>query len=233
LGQYGALIRGIEHGRRWPRHARIRCPCLTACGPYLDGAPGAVQVADRFHLLQNLAETLEVVFADHAGNLRAAEQARRDAVAAERGTVSIPPAQPQARARVLAAERRDRRTTVHEQVWELRSQGWSGRVIARHLGISRATVFRNLRSEVFPERKSRRGTGRSLLDPLSTLLTSLRGSLRDGSMSCSSTGTTVTVMAASCSALCRRMAIGAAIPRSRAISSACARHKEPCQCAGH
>ena len=130
-----------------------------------NGAPGAVQVADRFHLLQNLAETLEVVFADHAKDLRAAEQARRDAVAAERGTVSIPPAPPQARARVLAAERRDRRAAVHEQVWALRGQGWSGRVIARHLGISRATVFRNLRSEVFPERKSRRGTGRSLLDP--------------------------------------------------------------------
>ncbi len=129
------------------------------------GAPGAVQVADRFHLLQNLAETLEVVFADHAKDLRAAEQARRDAVAAERGTVSILPAQPQARARVLACERRDRRVVVHEQVWTLRSQGWSGRVIARHLGISRSTVFRNLRSEVFPERRVRRGTGRSLLDP--------------------------------------------------------------------
>ena len=129
------------------------------------GAPGAVQVADRFHLLQNLAETLEVVFAAHAKELRAAEQARRDAMATERGIVSIPLAQPQTRARVLAAERRDRRATVHEQVWALRSQGWSGRVIARHLGISRATVFRNLRSEVFPERKSRCGTGRSLLDP--------------------------------------------------------------------
>jgi len=30
-----------------------------------DGAPAAVQVADRFHLLQNLAETLEVVFTTH------------------------------------------------------------------------------------------------------------------------------------------------------------------------
>ena len=129
------------------------------------GAPGAVQVADRFHLLQNLAEALEVVFADHARDLRAAEQACRDAVAAKRGTVSVPPAQPQARAQVLAAERRDRRATVHEQVWALRGQGWSGRVIARHLGINRATVFRNLRNAVFPERRSRRGTGRSLLDP--------------------------------------------------------------------
>ena len=130
-----------------------------------NGAPGAVQVADRFHLLQNLAETLEAVFTAHAQNLRAAEQARCDAMAAERGTVSIPPAQPQAKARALAVERRGRRATIHEQVWALRSQGWSGRVIARHLGISRATVFRNLRSEVFPERKRRRGTGRSLLDP--------------------------------------------------------------------
>ncbi len=38
-----------------------------------NGAPGAVQVADRFHLLQNLAETLEVVFTAHAKDLRAAE----------------------------------------------------------------------------------------------------------------------------------------------------------------
>ena len=34
------------------------------------GAPGAVQVADRFHLLQNLAEMLEVVFTAHAKDLR-------------------------------------------------------------------------------------------------------------------------------------------------------------------
>lgn len=47
----------------------------------------------------------------------------------------------------------------------LRSQGWSGQAIARHLGISRSTVFRNLRSEVFPKRKRRGGVGHSRLDP--------------------------------------------------------------------
>jgi len=139
------------------------------------GAPGAVQVADRFHLLQNLAETLEVVFAAHAKDLRAAEPARRDAVAIERGTVSVPPAPPQARARVLATARREPRLAAHEQVWGLRGQGCSGQAIARHLGISRSTVFRHLRSEVFPERKGRRDAGRSVLGPLSASLTSLRG----------------------------------------------------------
>jgi len=50
-------------------------------------------------------------------------------------------------------------------VWELRGQGYSGQAIARHLGISRSTVFRHLRSETFPERHGRADAGHSLLDP--------------------------------------------------------------------
>jgi len=58
-------------------------------------------------------------------------------------------------------------------VWELHGQGCSGEAIARHLGISRSTVFplgallrsRRLRSETFPERKGRADAGHSLLDP--------------------------------------------------------------------
>ena len=41
------------------------------------GAPGAAQVADLFHLLQNLVEALEQVFSTHAKDLHASEQARR------------------------------------------------------------------------------------------------------------------------------------------------------------
>jgi len=79
--------------------------------------------------------------------------------------VPIPPPEPQARARGLAAARRELRVAVHEQIWTLRGQGWSRQVIARHLGISRSTVIRHLRSEVFPERKGRPDAGHSLLDP--------------------------------------------------------------------
>jgi len=128
------------------------------------GAPEAVQVADRFHLLQNLAEALEVVFSTHAKDLHAAEQARRDAVLAERDTVPIAPAEPQARAKRLGSERRMRRLARHEQVWALYRQGWSGEKIGPHLGMSRSTVYRYLRSEVFPERKGRCDAGHSRLD---------------------------------------------------------------------
>lgn len=39
------------------------------------GAPEAIQVADRFHLLQNLVETLDQVFNTHGQDLKAVEAA--------------------------------------------------------------------------------------------------------------------------------------------------------------
>jgi len=42
---------------------------------------------DRFHLLQNPAEALEVAFTAQARDLRAVEQARREVEAAERGGI--------------------------------------------------------------------------------------------------------------------------------------------------
>ena len=128
------------------------------------GAPAAVQVADRFHLLQNLAEALEVVFSSHHRHLDAVGQLSGVSAIGEHagapGSASAPPIQ----TRALAAERREQRVAVHRQVWSLRRQGWSQLAIARHLGIGRATVFRYLRTEDLPERKSRRDRGRSQLE---------------------------------------------------------------------
>jgi transposase len=128
------------------------------------GAPEAVQVADRFHLLQNLAEMLEVVFTIHAKHLRAVDQARREAIG-KNGSLLLPPAETQKRAGFLAGARHERRKAQHEQVWTLHRQGWSGDRIGLRLGISRRTVCRHLRSEAFPERRTRRDAGRSRIDP--------------------------------------------------------------------
>jgi transposase len=129
------------------------------------GAPGAVQVADRFHLLQNLAEMLEVVFTTHAKDLRAVEQARREALCAN-GSLPLPPAETQRKVRLLAGARHERRKARHGQVWALFRQGWPREKIGSHLGISRSTVYRHLRSEAFPECRTRRDAHRGLDDTL-------------------------------------------------------------------
>src|SRR3954449_6067019 len=153
----------------WLRaHAGVAVITRDRAGAYAKGArtgaPEAVQVADRFHLLQNLAETLEVVFTTHAKYLRAVDRARREAMS-RNGTLLLPPAELQKRAGFLAGARHQRRKAQHEQVWALHRQGWSGDRIGLRLGISRRTVSRRLRSEAFPERRTRRDAGRSRIDP--------------------------------------------------------------------
>src|SRR3954467_13100992 len=147
-----------------------------------DGAPEAVQVADRFHLLHNLAEALELVFTAHARELRDAEQAQRRAAAAEGAPVRPDPPPPPKRPLAMAAARRERRMATHRRgggLWrpgwaggaarggggECGPGGWGGGEPPRHLGIGRTTTYRHLKSEAFPERKGRSDAGRSSLDP--------------------------------------------------------------------
>jgi transposase len=130
------------------------------------GAPTATQVADRFHLLQNLVEALEQVFHTHGQTLEAVNDIlRRHGVPLADGTVAaaVPPPPPTGQQKT--AQRRARRVEYHQQVWALRAQGWPGHVIATHLGIGKSTVFRYLRTATLPERTRRRDRGRSLLNP--------------------------------------------------------------------
>jgi transposase len=132
------------------------------------GAPDAIQVADRFHLLQNLTEALDQVFNAHGQALKAVNAALNQApVAQPDGMMAVPvPPPPLPRiAQELAHQRQARQQTLHQQIWAFHQQGWPGWTIAQQLGIGKNTVFRYLRTATLPERQRRADRGRSILTP--------------------------------------------------------------------
>jgi transposase len=132
-------------------------------GSYADGgrrgAPEAVQVADRFHVLANLREALEHLLIRKHRYLEEAATAltKQDQQEAEEQPPDevLPATVPQTRDQQLAKARRARRLTRYEDVRRLQAEGWSLRVIARQTGLARQTVCRFAHAEVFPERVPR------------------------------------------------------------------------------
>ena len=132
------------------------------------GAPAAIQVADRVHLVQNLAEVLDQVFNAHSQELNVRNDARHHTpVPQPHGALAapVPPPLNATDAVVQAQQRRARRLATDEQVWALHRQGSTGYAIARQWRIGKRTVFRDLRTATCPDRQGRSDRGRSGLDP--------------------------------------------------------------------
>jgi transposase len=118
------------------------------------GAPQAMQCADRFHLMKNLGEALEGLLAHHlAAECKRQTQATRDSQApvwqSKRATRISPTLER------LQHSRREERLAHYEQVIALRKQGMSHAAIARQVGIGASTVQSWLAAGTFPERKPR------------------------------------------------------------------------------
>lgn len=127
-------------------------------GAYADGArqgaPDAVQVADRFHLLCNAGDALERLLSRHHAALRraaAAMDAQREAEC-QPLPPPTPPVRPPTRVQQESAARRARRLARYEEVIALHAKGETQRAISAQLGMSRKTVRRFLRASSFPER---------------------------------------------------------------------------------
>lgn len=108
------------------------------------------------------------MFGTHDKALKAIDEAYTQRSITQKDTtviVRVPPPNQTDQEQHLAEQRRARREANYQQVWDLRRQGWSGKAIARQVGIGVTTVFRYLRTPTFPERQGRRDRGRSLLDP--------------------------------------------------------------------
>ena len=124
------------------------------------GAPGAVQVADRWHLWHNLGEAVERAVARHREHLPAAVA---QAAAPAAATASQPdPAPASPRTGRMAGRTRARHAAVHQLLAGGRNLG----EIATELGLSRNTVRRFARAASPEELLVSDGTGRraSILD---------------------------------------------------------------------
>ena len=124
-----------------------------------EGAPQAIQVADRFHVVKNLTEAVQVLLARCQAEILA--MCAPDKQGQDQQSKPIIPLaewRPKEPAHVekVRLARRAGRHARYQQVVELHMQGIKPREIAHQLGLSDRTVHRWLASGTFPEAKRRR-----------------------------------------------------------------------------
>lgn len=125
------------------------------------GAPQAVQIADRWHLLLNLRQMLERYLTSIYPELRRLPIADELQTALSQGRSAFVRTHGERR---TSAEKRNERLAFYEQVQAMRQQGWNIAQLAQKLARHPATIRKYYYATTFPERNPHR-QGRSILDP--------------------------------------------------------------------
>jgi transposase len=157
-------------------HPEVQVISRDRGGAYAEGArlgaPQAIQVADRFHLLKNVTDALmHYLTRKQPAWRKAATSPRSDGlpVGDYLPEAETPPVLTRTARR--SQEARSRRRTRYDEVMALHEQGYSARAIATLAHLSRGTVRTYLRADRFPERQ--------LPSPRPTILTPYAGYLQD------------------------------------------------------
>ena len=138
----------------WLReHPGVEIVARDRASAYADGvrqgAPDAVQVADRWHLLRNLGDAVQSLTDKHGAAAGRAAQKVRAYLQASAATTPSPSATPvlpaPTRAERASIASRARRQSQYEEAARLRAAGASISRIAAELGTERKTVRRWLR----------------------------------------------------------------------------------------
>jgi transposase len=158
------------------QHPTITVVCRDRSELYADGirrgAPQAVHVVDRFHLVQNLRQALEALLIDRRPALQAAALSTAMALTRSTDPVPITPMyrgrrrspKPAPREEAAPPPRHARWVAIDDAVHALRAQGTPIATMAWQLGISRPTVYAYLRRDTppGPRRLQRRPSARVL-----------------------------------------------------------------------
>jgi transposase len=178
--RYGSILVDLERNRvldllpdrqaetlsDWLRqHPGVEVVARERACTYADGArqgaPGAVQVADRWHLLRNLGDAVQaVVERHHAVIRRIGKEVRADDAIRGAAAVAVPTVPPATQQ--CQEARHPWRQARHEEAARMQAAGTSISQVARQLGADRKTLHRWLRAGAAPSwRMPRRG---SILD---------------------------------------------------------------------
>ena len=158
-------------------HPGIEIICRDRGQEYIEGiaqgAPRVIQIADRFHLLQNHLDAVERLFKHMPQELRQAamqcsgsrkEEAESDSLGlAKKGDGHAETLQPSEKAG------KTYRKIRFEEVKQLQAQGCKRREIARRPGIDRRTVSKYFHLETPPRRSLQNGSGSKVLPHLNYL----------------------------------------------------------------
>ncbi len=159
--------RSSEETADWLRqHPNVEVVSRDRCGLYAQGirqgAPEARQVADRFHLLQNLRERIEHQLSRSDKGLACPSLPRAEGEDVDLIACSTPGRQVIAEDRHLKRLAHQRsRQAMFEKVQILRAQGKNIRGIALEMGVNWRTVRKWVHANEMPERRERAPTPKS------------------------------------------------------------------------
>ena len=139
-------------------HPHVEIVSRDRARVYIDGinlgAPNAIQVADRWHLLRNLGDMLVRLLDRHheclSAAARAAKKETKFPVLLELNMPKAPKSRKKRRSPRTSAHRQ-RRLQRYRDVLALHKRGCSIRAISRQLSLSRQTVRRYIHAGEFPE----------------------------------------------------------------------------------
>jgi transposase len=176
--------RSAESVAAWlAQHPTVLVVCRDRSALYADGirrgAPQAVQVVDRFHLVKNLREAVEAFLHNQRPALQAAAALTAQALTLVAGPVAVPPMYrgrrqcshvEQQRREAEPQQRHAAWVTTYAAIHTLHAQGTPVAAIAQQLGISRPTVYAYLRRAIPPSPRSPQRSGQVLRPYMSYLI---------------------------------------------------------------